>query len=105
MTTLAQRLQLIGQRTRRAAQSPRQAVDLPHAGGEPFDRVERERRMQLLTMPKAAAYLGYEGENAANSAYCFLRKHGAELLRRGTVVLVRVGTVDDVLARRRSRDQ
>lgn len=59
-------------------------------------RLEIERRRQLLTMPKAAEKLGYEGRRARHAAYCFLRRHGL-LIKRGNAVLVYVGDVEDLL--------
>jgi hypothetical protein len=58
---------------------------------------ENERRQTLLSMEEAAVYLRYDGPNAANSVYVFLRTHKVTLEKRGNRVLVRVGALDDLL--------
>lgn len=59
-------------------------------------RLEITRRRELLTMPQAAAKLGYTGKPAAHAAYCFLRRHRL-LIKRGNAVLAYVGEIEDVL--------
>lgn len=62
---------------------------------------ELQRRARLLTMEEAAVYLRYADApadaQAANSAYCWLRKHKVHFCKRGTRVLVRVSAIDDLL--------
>src|SRR5215510_9975298 len=73
----------------------------------PVAEVDREEivwRNTLLTMVEAAAYLRYTGEGAANpakaaadSVYCFLKRHRVRVMKRGNYLLVRRGDIDRVL--------
>ena len=88
---------------RRAWARPAPAVAPPPA----LAPGELARRAELLTMPELAAYVKYlkpedagdpqKVRVAANSAYCFAKRHRIRIHKRGTVALVRVGDVDRYL--------
>jgi hypothetical protein len=67
----------------------------------PLSDAEVAYRNRWLTMEEAADHLRYTGDPkvAAESAYCYLRKHRIRTVKRGNYRLVRRGDIDDYFAR------